>query len=508
MPPGGPFLPLAGGTVTGNVSIGADQPNYVTFAGGASGSPAVLGTSGATGDLALYPQYNGSLFVGINRGFPTTNAGMVTFNLGVGGTVASGQQPIIEGHGIQDNANASQASGGGLSWYSMSGSLNAGAVGGRTAFGADLTQSGATTCAFGQYYVAGAFWARASYPAGGTTGSGNARGALFASNDAALLQAGAGANWFAVVGYELDIAAEAGTGIVYKQGMKVTTWATDRVAGSGGTDYAYSIVAQGTCAGWDIGYCLGSPDGWWPMKSAGTLIGTAPALAGGPTYAAAWGIDFNAVTFSGGLLRGQGAIHLGSQTVTARTDLSKHLDIYGGGYGLNVLSSGNMGIAVPTNSAVEFSNGTNFIGNVDHTGLNYMVVGATGPAVGSFTTLNASAGVHCGAQVVSVRTDLTKHLDLYGGQYGMNIMNSGNLAIAFPGSAGVEFSSGTTFVGVVTSTGLNYMPIGATGAAAATFTTIAATSMQSAVSDAAAGAAGVPIGGLYYNVGVVHIRLS
>ena len=251
---GGPFLPLTGGTVSGSVSIGANQPDYITIAGGAVNSPAVISAvGGSNGDLALYPQYNGSLFVGLNRGFPTASAGMVTFNLGVGGTVASGQQPIIEGHGIQDNADASQASGGGLSWYSMSGSLNAGAVGGRTAFGADLTQSGATTCAFGQYYVAGAFWARASYSAGGTSGAGNARGALFASNDAALLQAGAGANWFAVVGYELDIAAEAGTGIVYKQGMKVTTWATDRVAGSAGHDYAYSIVAQGTCAGWDVG---------------------------------------------------------------------------------------------------------------------------------------------------------------------------------------------------------------------------------------------------------------
>ena len=47
---GGPFLPLSGGTVSGNVSVGADKPNYVTIAGGVTGSPAMITTTGPQPD--------------------------------------------------------------------------------------------------------------------------------------------------------------------------------------------------------------------------------------------------------------------------------------------------------------------------------------------------------------------------------------------------------------------------------------------------------------------------
>ena len=221
------------------------------------------------------------------------------------------------------------------------------------------------------------------------------------------------------------------------------------------------------------------------MKPLGTLIGTAPALAGGPAYHAAWGIDFSAVTFSGGLIRSSAfnvdlngsvnasagsftsGLSLGSTAVAGSTDLSKHLALYGTTYGLNV-TPGAINVVVGGAAIGTFSGGLN------------AVIGAVTPAVGTFTTLNASAGVHCGSVTASVRTDLSHHLDLYGGQYGMNVMNSGNLAIAFPSSAGVEFSAGTTFVGNVTTTGLNYMAIGVTMAASTgNFTQVAVNAAKS-----------------------------
>ena len=138
---GGPFLPLVGGTVSGSVSMGADQPNHVTFTGGASGSPAVVGTSGATGDLALYPQYNGSLFVGINHTYPTANSDLARFNYTAGGAVTGGQQAILDRHAFTDSVDATNAQGGGMAWTQYGGNLTAGAVGGRTAFGTTFFQT-------------------------------------------------------------------------------------------------------------------------------------------------------------------------------------------------------------------------------------------------------------------------------------------------------------------------------------------------------------------------------
>ena len=42
------------------------------------------------------------------------------------------------------------------------------------------------------------------------------------------------------------------------------------------------------------------------MASTSTIIGTATGYAGSPAYTAAWGVDFSAVTFSGGFLKSSG----------------------------------------------------------------------------------------------------------------------------------------------------------------------------------------------------------
>ena len=359
----GPFLPLTGGVVAGGVTIGADKPNYVSVFGGATSSdPAQIVGVGTRGDLHIGPAHNGQLSHYIARNWPTVTPELYRLNYDADGVVAAGQQPRIELHALNSDAvDASLAQGGGMSWFGFSGNLSAGAVGGRTAFSATLAQTGATMMALNQYYVGGAFWVDIAHSAGGTAGGGNARGSAFASNDGVLLRTGAGTFWNEVVGYELDIAAEAGTVPTTKQGMKIVFWSTDRVAGLGGQDYAYGIAAQGTCSGWDVGFCIGSSDGWWPMKSSATLIGTLPPLAGGPAYQAYWGIDYSAVTFSGGLIRGAGfsvdaAAHIsaGSLTLNAAglvlptvvassaTDLSKQINLYNSIFGFSVTSNTNL----------------------------------------------------------------------------------------------------------------------------------------------------------------------
>jgi len=285
---GGPFLPLSGGTVSG--------------------------------DTNFWPPGNGQFGIGINHNYATVSRTAFLTNINTAGTITDGATAQTIVTSMIDNVDATGAQGGGLSNIRYGISVAAGAKGGRTAFGAHLTQTGATSIAPGQYYVAGAFYADAAFSAGGTAGAGNARGDLFASNDSALLKAGSGLYWNFLVGYELDIGAEAGTGVGYKQGMKIVTWASDRVAGSGAADAAYGITAQGTSAGWDVGYCIGSPEGWWPMKATGTLIGTLPALAGGPAYAAAHGVDFSAVTFSADAFKSNGFSVGPSGRITVRLD--------------------------------------------------------------------------------------------------------------------------------------------------------------------------------------------
>ena len=101
-----------------------------------------------------------------------------------------------------------------------------------------------------------------------------------------------------------------GAGCSYKHGIKVNLWSTDAVAGAGGKDTAYSTSSNattGATVGWDVCYAIGDSYGQWPVKTTGALIGTVATGSGtSPPYACAWGIDFGAVAFSGGLIRRAG----------------------------------------------------------------------------------------------------------------------------------------------------------------------------------------------------------
>jgi hypothetical protein len=215
------------------------------------------------------------------------------------GTVTSGPAFFRTFSVNSDTVNTSAASGGGANVNYFGHTISAGAVGGRTTLSVFMSQQGATTSALGQYYVAGACFGEASYSAGGTAGIGNTRGNLFATNHSVRLKTGAGLYWNEVVGEEVDIGVQTGTAVAYKVGFKVVQWADDAVRGTVG-DYAIGINNQsgGTAPGWTVGFSVGGPEGWWPIASTGTIFGTDAGLGGGPSMAAAYGIDLRAVTFS------------------------------------------------------------------------------------------------------------------------------------------------------------------------------------------------------------------
>lgn len=200
---------------------------------------------------------------------------------------------------------------GGMTGFRVGHTLTGG-KGGRTALSAGLFITGAFTASAtgnGSFQTAAGFRAQASVSAGGSAGAGNQRGNLFGINPIVEIKTGAGLYWQAIHGGEITLAVETGTGVNYKSGFQVVQQTGDVVAGASGVDAGFLLINQTSGAapiGWDVGYCFGSPWGWWPMKSTGTMIGTGSSFAGGPSYAAAYGVDFSAVTFSSAFLKSAG----------------------------------------------------------------------------------------------------------------------------------------------------------------------------------------------------------
>ena len=306
-------------TFTGTTTLGGGAANYVTIMGASAGNPITFVAIGSDTniDITLTPKGSGtvrtnSLSVGNATArqpfshstyFSPVSGSMASAPFSLSGnafgTVTSGAAYFRQFNINTDTVNSSAAQGGGVNVNYFGHTISAGAVGGRTTFSVFMSQQGATTSALGQYYVAGACFGEASYSAGGTAGVGNTRGNLFATNHSARLKTGAGLYWNEVVGEEVDIGVQTGTAVAYKVGFKVVQWADDAVRGTVG-DYAIGINNQsgGTAPGWTVGFSVGGPEGWWPIASTGTIFGTDAGLGGGPSMAAAYGIDLRAVTFS------------------------------------------------------------------------------------------------------------------------------------------------------------------------------------------------------------------
>jgi hypothetical protein len=280
MPEGGPFLPLIGGTVTGPVAINYPYPSAATAF---------------------------SVQLAHNNATPTMPT-LFAVHAGTGGSVTSAPSPPNYFAFYTDSDNLDAEGAGGIYNFGSAINVQSGGKGDRVALYATVHQSQAMPAGTAhRYLVAGYLTASASENGGGTSVP-DSRGAVLGINP--LAQLGSGATYFqGLAAAEFNVNAMAGSSVQYKTGISIIQGGGSAVQGSA-HDIAMLICSNpdgGTAAGWKYGLSFGTPLGWWNIDPTGTLIGAmTPSLAGGPAYQAAWGIDFSAVTFSGGLIRGPG----------------------------------------------------------------------------------------------------------------------------------------------------------------------------------------------------------
>ena len=113
--------------------------------------------------------------------------------------------------------------------------------------------------------------------------------------------------WKGLIGREIDVECRAGAAPLWKTGLQIIQRESDVESGTQADEaFVISNQAGGTAPGWNIGITFGTPHGEWAIKSTGTMIGTQSTALGGPAYQAAYGVDFNAVTFGTAAFRSNG----------------------------------------------------------------------------------------------------------------------------------------------------------------------------------------------------------
>lgn len=237
----------------------------------------------------------------------TVNSMFATFQSSISGT-ATGGTAFYNSMVTNNDSLAANAAGGqaiellvGLSFG------GANVTGGRHALVASLNQTATTgNAAIGTtYYTALTGGIDCKANDGGTAGS--LFGNCFAQNNTATIESGA--TYFnSLVNTEFDVAVKEATNPPgFKYGIQIVQQAVD-VAHASNNEAAINLANQpsGTAPGWNTVIQFGGPLGWWPVAATGTMIGTGSVTAGGPSIAAANGIDFSAVTFSGNFLKSTG----------------------------------------------------------------------------------------------------------------------------------------------------------------------------------------------------------
>ena len=348
---GGPFLPLnGGGMVTGattfNPSVAAvGSANTVTLAGAATTAPGTLTMTGSdanislrlvtkgtgtlqTGRMDVASNTNGqgvfdgstALLIHGNNSYTTTCSPTLSVAQSAAGIVTSGLAAFNQIAVSLDNVNATAVQGASAFrvGHAFGGSNT---LGNRTAHSVQLIQTAKTgnPRVDGRFYTA--LGARASTSVNDNGDGSTAGGNLFGSNIIAGLDTGA-TFWNSLVGMEIDTSAATGTSVLYKIGLQIVNFVGDAVAGSLGVDNALQFAGanSGSSPGWNILISVGAYNGWYPLAATGTVIGTTAtslALPVGPAYAAAYGIDFSAITFSAAFLKSTGFVVDGSGNTTA-----------------------------------------------------------------------------------------------------------------------------------------------------------------------------------------------
>ena len=301
----GAFLPLSGGVVNGETvfktiirvdHINTDSEGFVAL------------------DAPVLFAFNGD----ISTGQRALSQG-ITFT----GTAPDAGRIIPNFFAAQDHVTSS----GGLNYFEINHSLGGPTLTGprrSLAITTDITAASGNPPGAGSPDVVSAVFTTSGHVNNGGTALDDAHvsGAMFSFNTVADL--GPAATFYgAIVGYELDVRAQAGSSLLHKLGLSIVMVDGDMVSGSKsnigillGNQYK-----QGAGVGWDIGLSFGSVNiGAFPVKATGTLIGGSTFVDPGATALAAYGIDFSAVTFSAAFLKSQGFIVDGNGRMTVHLD--------------------------------------------------------------------------------------------------------------------------------------------------------------------------------------------
>lgn len=287
---GGPWLPLAGGFVTGPTDFAAtihgtvfETYNHRIQALGAGGTMLT--------PLGIYGELSG-LKTGGNNCFARVN--LISDTMAAGG---AGLTTLL----------IDQYSGG------------TGTTGNRLGALINFNFSGGTTnksLGYGSQYGGQWTYATASGSVGGTAGFGNAYGALWGGVISATLASGS-TYWSHCCGLEINAGVSTGASASYVQGLKIALGHHDQATQA--TDYMLGMAKVYLA---DVplgnGIAFGSPDGYWPIAATGTLIGTLTSnLPTPPAMTATNGVDLSGVTFSGAAFMSTGFSVSGVGIVTA-----------------------------------------------------------------------------------------------------------------------------------------------------------------------------------------------
>jgi hypothetical protein len=305
---GGPVLQLGGTAVTSSTPM--------TITAGAGGPVRLTGNSALVqvwqSQLQLVPNATWS---GTN-GFAQSGLFMSANNVGTYTGTAITYDAYLSGTWNMNVGTSAGNTGLTLGVHADVGGTSM--TGNAGAFGSTLTITAPTLNATGAggTYVSAYAAAYANVNDNGTLGA--EKGQLFAFNTVASLGASA-AHWNSVVSYEADTDVAIGATVSTKLGIQIVDTLPGGAAGSA-DDQALSInnqYQQGSGGvGWKYGISFGRLGGYFPMASAGTMIG-AVGNVGGDTMNSAYGIDFSAVTFSTAFLKSTGFLVDGSGNLTA-----------------------------------------------------------------------------------------------------------------------------------------------------------------------------------------------
>ena len=308
---GGPFLPLSGGTVSSG-------PVNISWAQNSSSNGYFNALSKVSGSLSGVPSS------GADQGFLVTQITGDTLDAPAG----------VVGHYITMHSGGTAASGNRIGQY------------------IDVHYAGSTLDKTRGYsgQISG-IWAYAygEGPMGGVPGNGY--GNMWGGVISGRLTSGA-TNWLYCIGLEVDVGVATGASASIVQGMKIVNQFNAQTPNA--RDYYLGLVKdQPSNPGMPNGIVFGSLDGDWPLTATGTLIGTQDSVVGGTTpKAAAWGIDWNAVAFSSGLIRGPGFTVNGAGSVGIGTVSNNAIAIAAGAASASaatIATSGTGGLQLYSN---------------------------------------------------------------------------------------------------------------------------------------------------------------